>query len=113
MQLAAGALSLCLERPFGALVVEGCVGAVGGAAFGRGQDVPAARESAVSLAGLTARVGALVAILPWMHLEIGVDGWLALARPRFDLLDAGVAVRSVLWPLAGLAPSLGVLVELW
>jgi len=99
-QLAGARLDACLRRP-GVLMLRGCVGVAGGVGRGMGHDVPGARETLVGFVGLLGRLGLGIELTEALALEISGDAWVALVRPRFDLVDAGEAVRSVTLPLAG------------
>ncbi|GAB5543983.1 MAG: hypothetical protein SangKO_037430 [Sandaracinaceae bacterium] len=112
-QLAGGRLDVCLRRSLGAVWLRGCGGAAAGVAIGEGRDVSNGREAMVPFVGLLARLGLGVPLTDWLALELSVDGWIALLRPRFDLIDpaSGAALQSVSLPLGGGVAALGIVVR--
>lgn len=109
-QLAGGRLDACVRRPIGAIYLRGCGGAAAGVALGAGEGVPGAREARVPFVGLLARAALGLPLTDWLALELSADGWIALLRPRFDVIDAatGAASQSATLPLGGGLASLGV-----
>jgi hypothetical protein len=109
VQLAGARLDLCARRPIDVITLRGCVGAAGGAALGRGRDVPRERETTVAFVGALARVGLALAVTEWLALELALDGWVAILRPRFDLVlpPTGAVVQSASLPVGGGALALG------
>lgn len=107
-QIAAARVDVCLRRTIDLFVVRGCVGSAVGAAIGEGRDVPGARSSTVGFAGLTAGAAIALSLTPWLAVELAADGWMALWRPRFDLVDdSGRIQRSAPFPVAGAIIGLG------
>ncbi|MCB9615157.1 MAG: hypothetical protein H6721_18230 [Sandaracinus sp.] len=108
-QLAGARLELCARRPFTRLYLRGCLGGSAGVAVGRGREVPGARQTTVPFVGASTRLGGGLVLTDALALELSAEGWLALLRPRFDLVDAaGVPTWSSDLPLGGVILSLGI-----
>ncbi len=107
-QLTGGRLDLCARRRVDVVTLRGCAGAAAGAAFGTGRDVPGARSTTVGFAGVLGRIGIAIALAEWLALELAVDGWLSVWRPRFDLVDENERpFTSVELPAGGVIGAVG------
>ena len=110
-QLAGGRLDLCVRRSDD-VTIRGCAGVATGVGRGQGHDVDGARETLVPFLGLLGRLGLAFRLTDWLALELAGDAWIALVRPRFDLVSAsGTVARSAALPLAGAVASLGLSVR--
>ena len=114
VQLAGARLDLCARRPVEPITLRGCVGVASGAALGRGREVASAREAIVPFVGALARVGLAVTATEWLAFELSFDGWVAILRPRFDLVltPGGLVAQSASLPVGGGALSLGLVLRL-
>lgn len=107
-QLTGGRLDLCARRDVEIVTLRGCAGAAAGAAFGTGVEVPGARSAVVGFAGLLGRIGVAIALAEQVALELAVDGWLSIWRPRFDLVDPnGRPLVSAELPAGGAMGAVG------
>lgn len=84
-QLAGARLDACLRREDD-LTVRGCVGVSSGVGRGQGRDLPGAAETLLPYVGLFGRLGLAVRVHDALALEAALDAWLALLRPRFDVV---------------------------
>jgi len=110
-QLSGGRVDACLRRD-DVVIVRGCLGVAAGAGRGRGLDVPEAAEAHVPYVALVGRLGVGFPITDFLTLEVSADAWLALLRPRFDLIAGERVVTSATLPLGGGMGALGLSVEL-
>ena len=95
LSLAGARLDICGGYRWRVLRPRGCVGAVGGAAFGTGQGFIDDRTSRVPWFGVTFGGHLRVRVAKRVELSFGADGVVHAVRPAFDFIDRNGVRRAV------------------
>jgi hypothetical protein len=113
LSLAGARLDVCGGYRWRMLRPRGCVGAIGGAAFGTGQGFQDDRTSRIPWLAVAFGADLRVRIARRVELELGADGVAHVVRPAFDFIDQNGARRAVQeFPRVGLLVGLGLVLTL-
>ncbi len=108
-----GRLDLCGGYRWRMLRPRGCLGVVGGAAFGTGQGFQDDRTSRIPWLAIAFGADLRVRVARRVELELGVDGVAHAVRPAFDYIDENGARRAVQeFPRVGLLTGLALVLTL-
>jgi len=111
MQLYGGRALLCLGSPTAGLVLEGCVGAAGGAVLATGSDYNANADAKMAWVAGVLRGAARFPERGLIGVRLAVDGLINAVRPTPQLVLDGATKQALAFPI-GFAGSLELLIAL-
>ena len=108
-----GRLDLCGGYRWRMLRPRGCLGAVGGAAFGTGQGFQDDRTSRIPWLAIAFGADLRIRVARRVEIELGADGVAHVVRPAFDYIDENGARRAVQeFPRVGLLTGIALVLTL-
>jgi hypothetical protein len=111
MQLYGGRALLCLGSPTAGLVLEGCIGAAGGAVLATGSDYDTNADAKMAWVAGVLRGAARFPEHGLIGVRLAVDGLINVVRPTPQLVLDGATKQTVAFPI-GFAGSLELLIAL-